>query len=424
MPQNGYKPWSLRLLRHLWMFKTTREGKLVIASTLIAGSVAGTSLAIPAYMLFCGLCGLAGVAWVAGWLIRPSVTAEVTFPGKMVADEPAIVAFRLENASRRRAFDLSAGFLKLRPTDRLRVSRSGQPIPVLKPGERDRVEVSLQAPRRGVYPLPDWQIFTTYPLYLFRNAARVRQMTVTPPVTNLLVAPRFHALEAVALSVRERYQPGGVALSSNIGAAMEYAGNREYQPGDSLRFLDHRAWGRMARPVVREFLEEYYCRVGLLLDTFVADRRRPGPKGYPHFEAAVSVTAALAEFFDRSEYILDIFAAGPHVHVYRTGRHTAAVEHIFEVLASIEHCRLHPAESVAPELFDELRSISALVCVFLDWDDEREWLVRHTLEQGCDVKVLVVREGDTAKPMPDEHEGLSVIQTSPQAVFNGEVTAL
>ena len=79
------------------------------------------------------------------------------------------------------------------------------------------------------------------------------------------------------LDVGKRYQPGGIALTSHIGESPEYIGNRDYRPGDSLRRIDPRAWARLATPIVREYSEEYYCRIALVLDTYVptALHKRP-----------------------------------------------------------------------------------------------------------------------------------------------------
>jgi len=45
-----------------------------------------------------------------------------------------------------------------------------------------------------------------------------------------------------------------------------------------------------------------------------------------------------------------------------------------------------------------------MVCIFLDWDDERERLVRAAAEAGCQVKIVVVREGATTKPLGGAEE--------------------
>ena len=60
--------------------------------------------------------------------------------------------------------------------------------------------------------------------------------------------------------------------------------------------------------MVKEFEEEYFCRIAIILDTFLPGR--PRPEDLSAFEAAISMVASVADHFSRSEYIVDILAAG------------------------------------------------------------------------------------------------------------------
>src|SRR6202008_1442681 len=108
----------------------------------------------------------------------------------------------------------------------------------------------------------------------------------------ITVVPAFQTIRHFELPVSRRYQPGGVMMSSGLGHSPEYVGNREYTPGEPARRLDFKAWARTGKPVVREYQEEYYSRIALVLDTFVPGRFRRGQE-HPQFEAAVSLTAAI-----------------------------------------------------------------------------------------------------------------------------------
>src|SRR5690606_31114912 len=100
------------------------------------------------------------------------------------------------------------------------------------------------------------------------------------PLPPIIILPSFEPLAGLTLPVGTRYQPGGIALTSHVGESPEYIGNREYVPGEPIRRLDFRAWARTGRPVVREYQEEYYCRVALILDTWIAPGRKAGPAGF------------------------------------------------------------------------------------------------------------------------------------------------
>jgi len=159
------------------------------------------------------------------------------------------------------------------------------------------------------------------------------------PGKSLLVLPAFHQLTSVDLPVGSKFQPGGIALTSNVGESPEYVGNREYVPGEPARRLDFRSWARLGKPVVREYQEEYYCRIALILDTYMPSdtwltrnlkslRQRylsksEDPQPVNVLEAGISLTASIADALSRGEYLIDLFAAGPELYVFRAGRHTA-----------------------------------------------------------------------------------------------------
>jgi uncharacterized protein (DUF58 family) len=268
-------------------------------------------------------------------------------------------------------------------------------VPCLAPGESTVVPIRLRADRRGLYELPDLSVHSTFPFNLMRNGSSRHALG------SLLVLPTFHPLTGINLTLGPRYQPGGIALTSNIGESPEYIGNREFAAGDSMRRLDFRSWARTGKPVVREFQEEYYCRIALILDTFVATERKPGKLGFANLESAVSLTAAVADILSSGEYIIDLFAAGPELHVFRAGRHTAHLENVLEILASVDACRHNPFHAITPAVVDELENISSAVCVFLDWDEPRRRLAQAVQEAGCSLKVIVIRDGKTTEPLED-----------------------
>jgi len=177
---------------------------------------------------------------------------------------------------------------------------------------------------------------------------------------------------------------------------------------------------------VREFQEEYYCRVALVLDTYVARNRWFRPRGgFQNLEAAVSLAASIADALSRGEYIIDIFAAGPELYVFRAGRHTAHLENVLEILACVDECRTNPFDKVAPALADELASISTVVCVLLDWDPSREALMRTAVEAGCSTKVLLVRDGPPSTDYGPAEDWLGpILCLSPADVFAGGIEQL
>src|SRR5262249_59829460 len=82
-----------------------------------------------------------------------------------------------------------------------------------------------------------------------------------------LVVPKLARVEHVSTPLGRRYQPGGVALASKTGESMELIGVRPYRAGDVVRDLHAKSSARLGFPVVREYVQEYFTRIGVVLDT-------------------------------------------------------------------------------------------------------------------------------------------------------------
>lgn len=400
---------------YLWGFKFTKAGKWLAIGLVVCGSIGSFSIQMPTFRVFCAVAALFGVAFVVGLLLRPRVTVSGRFPEKACAGHPIAGEFVLTNHGRRTLYDASLGFHGLPAS--LAAIDEPPVVAQLGPAEAITITHTLEPLKRGIYQLPPARPFSTFPFGLWRTAGRPES------VGRLLVLPHFHPLDHVDIPVGARYQPGGIALTSNLGESPEYIGNRDYRPGDPWRKVDFRGWARLARPVVREYHEEYYHRIALVLDTFVpqAKRRRPA-RGFPQLEAAVSLSAAIADGLSRGEYILDLFAAGPELYVFRAGRNISHFDDVLEILACVDACPTNPFDTVTPVLADELSQISAVVCVFLDWDADRRELVRTALEMGCQVKVLLVCEGEPTEDPAGEEVDIAVY--SPDVVGAGTVEAV
>lgn len=59
----------------------------------------------------------------------------------------------------------------------------------------------------------------------------------------------------------------GLHRSPHRGASVEFAEYKEYAPGDEIRHVDWRAWGRTDRYYVKQYEDETNTRVFLLLDS-------------------------------------------------------------------------------------------------------------------------------------------------------------
>ncbi len=339
-----------------------------------------------AYVLFAMAAALLLLALMLGARRRPQVALACALPARATALQPLPLHVRLRHQGG--PSELLLRFPGASPEGL--VFRPEETFVNLAPGESRQATVTLEARRRGRYELRGPTLQSTDPLHL--AAGRGTRL----PGQALLVYPRFYAMERFDIPIGRRYQPGGIPLSSSTGDAIEFVGTREYRQGDPVRNIHWRSWARRGQPVVKEYQEEYFSRIAIILDTFLS--RAPSPAERQGFEAAISVVASIADFFSRSEYVVDILAAGPDVYEVSAGRSLAYLENILDVLACLEPCHDPPFQAIGPHLFEKLAQLTAVVSVLQDWDDPRQQFLQRVKALGTSVRAVIVRDAPTSRP--------------------------
>ncbi|MCE5328161.1 MAG: DUF58 domain-containing protein [Planctomycetaceae bacterium] len=412
------RPSLRHLLGRSWRFDLTSGGRTLVAAILISGVAGSVTVMVPVYCIFIAMLILYMAAGSISLILRPRLRIEGPLPARAAAGQRLQARLTVVNESpHRRAFDVGLGLFNLPKS--LRQLNHADSIASLSCGQGGALTVDLMALRRGQYDLGALTAYSTFPFNL------VRRMGGSRAAGRLTVVPSFTPLERLELSMTQRHQPGGIAFSSRVGESPEYFGSRDFRPGDSTRHIDFRSWARLAAPAVKEFQEEYYSRVALVLDTYMPHPRRLSRRRSEALEAAVSLTAAAAEVLSRGEYIVDIFAAGPQLYTFRTGRHTTAFDNILEVLACVGPCRGNPFIKLTPELAGILPNVSAMVCVLLDWDRPRLELIRSAAQSGCSVKVALVSDRGTPPELAGSEPWMASVRVcTSQDVREGRVLSL
>lgn len=434
------RPRWPRLLRFLIEFKLTPIGRLAVVA-IVLSAIGSVTLEIPIYQIFCGIVAAFGVIEITGLLMRPQLRVDAWLPEQIGTGETAVGYVTVENRGWLPACDIMCSLFDL-PAG-LRHIDGENVIPAIRRGEQIRLPVSISARHRGEYTVPEIRVHSTFPFNLMRfGSARV-------PPRKLTVLPSFHALEEFSVPVSQRYQPGGLLVESRSGDSPEYVGNREYVSGEPVRRLDFRAWARVGKPVVREYQDEFCSRVALVLDTYHPPMRdtarrtmrrwmrsgtwkRNGARsqlerstlpfaGNAAFEAAVSLTASVADVLHERETHIDLFAAGPDLFLFQTAAGVTHFESVLEILAAVGTTRQNPFETIAPVMAENLESISVAICVVLDWDQSREELTRRILEAGCALRVLLVRDDSPTRPFREDENYQRI---SPGAVLSGRLSRL
>ena len=319
--------------------------------------------------------------WVLAFLFlrfyRPRVAIETRHPARIAAGETLLVrcdiAVRRAFAARISPLNLPAG---------LDASEEGAAISTQNGARTFNFEIVAR--RRGVYSLNGWRVASDYPFGILRACQIHKQES------RLVVTPSFTSLARLEIVPGRRFQPGGAQLLSHSGASFEFAGNRDYREGDSVRDIDWRATARLQKAVVREWREEYFLRAAVVLDTQLV--RSASASQRDDFERAVSLCAAIADYLARENYVVDLLAAGAHLYHLQTGPHAAFLDEILDILAVVESDEAEPFPLLQQELAPQLGGINTLVAILLDWDETRAAWLESIAREGVGVRAFVVRD--------------------------------
>jgi uncharacterized protein (DUF58 family) len=370
--------------------RLTRRGQYLLWSMVILAVLGLDTRRTFVFWLFAMVVGMLTAAAAFTALSWPRVHLECRFPERATALRPVTLHARVSNERAPAPSDLCLLFRQPPPEGTGEISFHPTSV-LLEQGEGTvaQARVEMRPARRGRYVLPGPVLGRTDPLRLMVSRG------LELPEHALLVYPRFYSMHEFIVPLGRRYQPGGIPLSSSTGEAIEFVGTREYRPGDPVKNIHWRSWARRGQPVVKEYMEEYFCRIAIILDTFLPSKFTPVQQA--SFEAAISVVASIADYFSRSEYIVDILAAGPDVYEVSAGRSLAYLENILDVLACLRPCHDPPFVTIGPNLFEKLSQITTVVAVLQDWDTSREDFLGRLKALGSAVRAIIVHEGPTQK---------------------------
>lgn len=378
----------------LYSERLTSSGRALFWVLLLSSLLGLYTFTIKIYLVFISLFCLFSTTIILSRLFLPKLSISYFPPSRTTAGFVSSFKVILKNITRREYYDIFVKVSRLPKGIKISQNETGY-IPFISAGENAEAIINLEFNKRGHYKLHGIDVLTSFPFGLWRARRRYREEK------SLLVYPEFKPLNSLSIPVGRKYQPGGIALTSSLGDSTEFISTKEYREGDNPRNIHWRSFARLGKPVVKEFQEEYFCRIALLLDTYIP----PGvnEKALAGLESAISLSAAIADNLSKQEYIIDIFAAGPDIYYLQAGRSLAYLENILDILACLEHTEKPPFEKLEPVLLSNLSQITTCIMVFLDWDESREKLIRTTYNLGTALKVIIVRDKKpTVDPLPYE----------------------
>jgi uncharacterized protein (DUF58 family) len=380
----------------------TDEGRAVFLLSFIVGGFGIDVHGSEVHVLWAALAALlAGTLLATRFHELTPFRVEVSAPRRVTLGDTITFSVALHNdsAEDRYAVRVRGPFL---PWD----GRWTVPTPrvqSLAAGAQIHIEARARFLERGEHHLDPFQAAALVPLGL----------TLGPSVSSagvrFLVVPKIANVLRLATPSGRRHQPGGVALASKTGESMDLLGVRPYRAGDPVRHLHARSWARTGAPMVREYQEEYFSRIGVLVET--AD-----PSG-DRFEAMLSLAAGVVAHLSRGEALIDLLVTGDRVHDLTLGRHLGFLEQALDLLACAE-ARARPLalDAVLGLLSPHLPRLSCVIVVTAAWDGGA--LAERIRGFGVGCTTLVVA-GDEP-----EARGRDMITVRAAAITRGEALSL
>jgi uncharacterized protein (DUF58 family) len=216
------------------------------------------------------------------------------------------------------------------------------------------------------------------PFGLFKNEVRIGD------AKRILVLPRLYPVVHGEFAGSRKYHQGGLTSAASHGESGEFVALREYRPGDPVKHIDWKSTARVGSTIVRQYQDEYFSRLGVLLDTF-------SQRTDAVFEDAVSVAASIIARQDAGRSHIDLlFACDSCISSVSMGRGEAGPQRMLEVLACITPCSGGSFRDLARMVIGHADGLSGLILVLLEVDDQRKELIAYLASSNIPHTVILV----------------------------------
>lgn len=203
-------------------------------------------------------------------------------------------------------------------------------------------------------------------------------------------------LELIASRVVEGFMHG-FHLSPFVGFSVEFASHREYMPGDDLRHINWRLFGRHEKLFVKEYDAETNVELHMIVDT---SRSMTAENKWP---CATMLAASLGHLAHRQRDAVGLTLFADKIQSHLRPRGTS--DHQLEVLHMLAQPRQHPVSDNARVLHEiaELsprRGLKVLISDLYFPTDELTKIVAHFRHYGHEIIVFhVLTTLETSMPV-------------------------
>ncbi|MBN1869834.1 MAG: DUF58 domain-containing protein [Candidatus Omnitrophica bacterium] len=366
--------------------RLTIWGIIIFVATVIGIAISSVGTQISAYLLPSFILALMITAYFLSLFFRPKVEAYRILPQKISAGGYCPYDVIVKNIGRRPIRNLAI-FEQTLPYGLYAAITHPEfknTADWLDPGEQTTLTLVMRTPRRGTFEILPLMAGSSFPSGILRSRVKVGKKI------KMVVYPKFTRQSEFQLQVRRQFQPGGISLSSKVGDSNEFASTREYRQGDRLRDVHWASSARTGKLIVKEYIEEYFVRVGLFVDTELGLLEK-----HKCLEARISLCAGIADKLCASDYVVDLFLSDKHLQHLQAGRGVEKFDHLLELLSAIEGDFSVDWNRSAARLAEFGRDFSMLILFLKDWDTKRSRFIRHLRESGLKTRTIIIRDRPT-----------------------------
>lgn len=188
----------------------------------------------------------------------------------------------------------------------------------------------------------------------------------------------------------------GMHRSPHQGASIEFAEHKEYSPGDEIKHVDWKVYGRLDKYYVKKFEHETNLRAFMVIDGS-ASMGYGADGGLSKFDYAATVATTLAYLLLKQQDAVGLLKFDQKVAEVLPPR--SRMTHLSAMADLLEKSKVRGGTDIgaALQVMVEQHKKRGMVLVFSDFfgNDERAFaMVRNLVGRGHDVVVLQVLDGD------------------------------
>ncbi len=194
-------------------------------------------------------------------------------------------------------------------------------------------------------------------------------MSIASSLLDPQMLARLQGLPLRARSIIEGYV-SGVHRSPFHGFSIEFAEHREYSPGDDLRYLDWKVFGRTDKYYLKQFEEETNLVCHLLLDTSESMRYQSSAAPMSKLDYARRAAAALAYLVLHQQDSVGLVTYDREIRsLVRASSNPSRLKDILDVMETAEPERTTSTGPIFHDLAERLKK-RGIVIVLSDLFDD------------------------------------------------------